>query len=277
VVVWRDTVLAGLGWFLFEAQLIGQQFESSRAHAQGLPAPVTTGTELARYAAGAVIWTFLAVRLRRSVNRAADLGGLLPEERQSNGMWVLCACLGPFFAAPAAQGSLNELWNRFPRYFKSIGSTREALDDDGPMSVAPAWESERIVGLTMPARSQVAAVTMPARVEAPAATVTPAERMVQLQPLATAGTISVVDAYEYARAIEEVHGAEAAAPWFEYVFRRDAQHRAAAFWYGCYALDHGDVAGLPALESTLADPAYAAYAQVRIDRHRAAAATESAA
>ena len=86
-----------------------------------------------------------------------------------------------------------------------------------------------------------------------------AQRMVELEPLVSSGTMSPIQAYEYAQASEQVHGPEAAAPWYAYVLQIDSTNVLAAYWYGVFQLGRGDAAGIATLHRAMGD--------VRTDAH----------
>lgn len=210
------------------------------------------GTFIALLVASFVVYVVLAVRLRRNITRSASLAGMLPEERQGTVMWVLCACLGPVIASTAAQESLNSLWGRYPRWFSSIGGTREDVE-----SATHAAGGATQAASVLPGGGVATAADGPSASDA-------VRRMQELHDRVASGTISAQEAYDYARAVEEVHGCEQAAPWYAFTFNVDPANRAAAFWHGCYLLDRQGEPGIAVLHRVLGDPAYDHHARGRI-------------
>jgi hypothetical protein len=209
-----------------------------------------------------VTWLVMAGRMRGHINRVCSHAGMLPEDRPSAGTyWLLCA-LGPLLGTCAAVSQLNDAWKEFPRYYASIGGTKEAivtraLDEPAPAAQAVAAAPAPIVGVSVPAASIATAPPV-------AIPLTPAARMQQLAAQVTAGSITSAESLEYAELVEQLHGHEQAAQWYAYVATHDPTCRKASWWYGTWLLGRGDVNGISMLHRVMGDPAYDHWARERV-------------
>jgi hypothetical protein len=193
---------------------------------------------------------FMAWRMRAHMNRAWSRLAMLPEDRPSGLSYWLCCLFGPVLGTAVAISQVNKAWAHFPRYYASIGGTKAQV-------AARAGVSPGLVeGMATPPSSPPADV---------AATKHRAQLvMEELAPKAAVGSLTSAQSLQYAEAVEQVHGAEQAAQWYEYVAKHDPSNRAAAWWYGVYLLDRGNVAGVDMLRRVMGDPTYDRWARDRV-------------
>jgi len=192
------------------------------------------------------VWMYMAWRMRGHMNRVFSRVGMLPEDRPGGTQYWLCSLFGPIVGATVAVSQLNKAWAHFPRYYASIGGTKEQV-------AARAGLSSGVAGVPGMPSAEVAAQKQRAQ-----------ELMRELAPGAAAGSLTSAQALQYAEAAELVHGAEQAAPWYRYVATHDPSNRAAAWWSGVYLLDRGDSAGVELLRRVIGDPTYDQWARERV-------------
>jgi hypothetical protein len=198
-----------------------------------------------------VVWMFMAWRMRSHMNRAFSSVGMLPEDRPSSFSYWFWCLFGPVAGTTVAVSHVNKAWKHFPRYYASLGGTKEqvAMRAGVPISTAAA-------GLASPPGTPPAEVAA-AKERAKA-------RMQELAPGAAAGSLTSAESLEYAEAVEQVHGADQASQWYQYVSRHDPSNHKASWWYGVYLLDRGDAFGVDVLRRVIGNPTYDKWARERI-------------
>lgn len=204
---------------------------------------------------GLGIQVVLARRVWAAGRRIMMQVGMLPEEMPSaGGIWGCTAVLGVMFnsggftavaVAGVLQAAINTAWLRLPRYYPSIGGTRE-----------------EIMGAMQLLRPGVGALEVVDSSTQQAAD--PADIIRELSPAAAAGTLDASAAFTYAQAVESIHGDDVAAQWFEYVAHTDHSNAAAVMWVGAYKLRNGDVSGLRYLYEAAHVPAFRVQASILI-------------
>ncbi|MCW2956605.1 MAG: hypothetical protein JWO69_1474 [Thermoleophilia bacterium] len=236
-----DILLASGGWGTWALLNLIQMATEQKHVAYTATGPVITTTSAIPNGLSVLLVlgllataVYASFRMRSRSNRVMAMLGMLPEERPGVvGHYAVSVVLGAVGAASSLQGGLNTMWERFPRWYPSIGGTKEELT--APIAAAAPQAAPVPTG--------------------------PAARMVQLMPGATAGTLSAADSYEYAQAVEQVHDADAAAVWYEHVCRVDGANGRAAYWYGSWLLGRDDERGLGYLHTSMRDPAIDPYAR----------------
>ena len=245
-----ETIVASIGMAAFIVLQFWQGFQDASAQVDpvtGLPESSSSDAIIGLgYFALWAVWMYMAWRMRSHMNRVFSRVGMLPEDRPAGSSYWLCCLLGPIVGATIAVSQLNKAWAHFPRYYASIGGTREQV-------AAQAGVSSGVAGVPGTPPAEVAAQKQRAQ-----------EVMRELAPGAAAGSLTSAQALQYAEAAELVHGAEQAAPWYRYVATHDPSNRAAAWWSGVYLLDRGDAAGVELLRRVMGDPTYDTWARERV-------------
>ena len=198
--------------------------------------------------ASLAIWLGLARRMWSTSSRTMTRLGLLPEEKTSPvGFWIASVLLGLLGGSAVLQAALNKVWRRYPQYYPSIGGTREEV-----LGVAQPASTGALAHVATSAdwndHSHAAGVIR------------------DMSDAAAAGTLDARSAFLYAQAVETVHGAAQAAPWYEFVANSDEHNAAAAMWVGAFKLRAGDDAGLRYLYEAAHDPAFREHASALIAR-----------
>jgi hypothetical protein len=271
-----ETGLMGAGLIALNAA----QF-TARETTQGVN-PVTGLTEqsstltsagLAIVLGSVVFLWYVSHRLRSHMRRVMSRAGMLPEEMPGGvSFWACTVFLNVYGSSSSIQSGLNKLWERYPRWYKSLGGTREevlgastdqlaasasaaGLNLAGPMPAGtPMPGAGQQPGHAPPAYTPPLAAQAPAPALAPAQPSDPAQIMQALGARAQAGQLRAEEAFAYARAVEQVHGAESAAPWYEFVANSDPTNMDAMYWIGAWRLGRRDDTGLPYLHRAAQDP-----------------------
>lgn len=250
-----EIVVASIGMFAFFGLQFWQGFQEASAEIDpvtGLPESSSSDAIIGiGYFVLWAVWMYMAWRMRTHMNRVFSRVGMLPEDRPGGTQYWLCCLLGPVVGATVAVSQINKAWAHFPRYYASLGGTKEqvAMRAGVPMSTAAA-------GLASPPGRPPAEVA--------AATERAKARMQELAPGAAAGSLTSAQSLEYAEAVEQVHGADQAAQWYQYVSKHDPSNHKASWWYGVYLLDRGDSFGVDVLRRVIGNPTYDKWARERI-------------
>ncbi|MCB0879233.1 MAG: DUF4234 domain-containing protein [Thermoleophilia bacterium] len=210
----------------------------------------------------------MAGRMRSNVKRVMTRAGMLPEEQPGGFLfWVGAFLLSVPGSSGMLQTGLNKLWERYPRWYESIGGTKEEFGA-APTPIAVGGTAP--IGAPMQVQQQLpaqlaAAAGMPAAT--PIAGGNPSAVLAELGPRAQAGALDAASAFRYAQAVEQVHGAEQASQWYRFVANTDPSNAQALYWTGSYLVGRGDESGMAYLHRAAQDASTRAAAANQLASH----------
>lgn len=212
---------------------------------------------------------YMAYRLRSHARRVMTKAGMLPEEQPGAvSFWLVSFFFGLFGSTGNLQAALNTLWNRYPRWYKSIGGTKDEVVG-GPATAGMPVGATAPIGAPMMAAQPVPAGTPGAQpIAAPAAAGGDAAQVLaELTPRAQAGQLDAASGFRFAQAVEQLHGVEPAAQWYEFVANSDPANAHAMYWVGAYRVARNDEGGVAYLHRAAQDATFRAAASQMLAEH----------
>lgn len=212
--------------------------------------------------AAAVGLLVMAGRMRSTARRVMAKAGMLPEEYPGGvGFWAAAFFLSIPGSTGVMQGGLNTLWNRYPRWYKSIGGTKDEVAVGSSTVSMPVGATAPIAAPMSAAQPVPAGVPTGLAAPAPAAADGGAAQVLaQLTPRAQAGQLDATAGFQFAQAVEQVHGPEPAAQWYEFVANSDPSNAHALYWVGAFRVARSDEGGVAYLHRAAQDSTFRAAA-----------------